>query len=91
MQLLISVIPFLVTFAFWIYQGARLSFWATSIKTIEEIAVIEGMPELGTQTKVTWHEGFICGIETPFLGIFFSLCIFLFLYFRKRSLKNPIL
>jgi hypothetical protein len=89
MNLLISVFPCLLTFALWVYHGARLSFWATSIRTLEEIPVIEGMPELGTQTKVIWHEGFLCGIETPFLGLCFSLFIFLFLHFRKRGLKNP--
>ena len=83
MKLFFSVVPSLVTFIVWVYHGARLSFWATSTRTIEEIPIIEGMPELGTQSKVTWQEGFVCGIETPVIGLCLSIGTILFFCFKK--------
>ncbi len=68
-------------------DGSRLSFWATSIEIREEIPVVDGMPELGTQVKVTWVDKFVSGIETPLIGMFLSLFLFLFHIYRKRSLK----
>jgi hypothetical protein len=65
-----------------------MAFWATSISIQEEVPVVEGMPELGTQTKITWVDQFVCGIETPIIGIVFS-ALFLFIkIYRKRSLKK---
>ena len=51
-------------------MALRMAFWATSIAIQEEIPVVEGMPELGTQTKITWLDQFVCGIETPIAGFF---------------------
>ena len=65
-----------------------MAFWATSIAIQEEIPVVEGMPELGTQTKITWVDQFVCGIETPIAGFSLS-ALFLFIkIYRKRGLKN---
>jgi len=82
-------IPFFLGAALWLADGARFSFWATSVEIREEVPIIEGMPELGTQTKVSWREQLICGLETPFLGFLLSGFFFLLTIFKKRSLKNP--
>ncbi len=73
---------------YWISDGSRMAFWATSISIQEEVPVVEGMPELGTQTKITWVDQFVCGIETPIIGIVLS-ALFLFIkIYKKRSLKK---
>ena len=82
-------IPFFLGTALWLADGARFSLWATSVEIREEVPIIEGMPELGTQTKVSWREKLVCGLETPILGFFFTMIFLLFQLFRKRSLKNP--
>ena len=68
-------------------DGARLSFWATKIELREEVPIVNGMPELGTQLKITWVDKFRTGIETPLIGMFLSLSFYLFQVCRKRSLK----
>ena len=84
----LALVPFLLTLMYWISDGSRMAFWATSIAIQEEIHVVEGMPELGTQTKITWVDQFVCGIETPIAGFFVS-ALFLFIkIYRKRSLKK---
>ena len=82
-------IPFFLGTALWLADGARFSFWATSVEIREEVPIIEGMPELGNQTKVSWREELICGLETPILGFLLSGLFFLFTILKKRSLKNP--
>jgi len=87
-SLFLALIPFLLSFIYWILDGARLSFWATSIAIQEEVPVVEGMPELGMQIKVTWLDQFICGIETPIIGFCLSAIFLLVMFYRKRSLKK---
>ena len=58
-------------------DGARVAFWLTSIEERKEVPIVEGMPELGTQTQVTWKEQFVSGIETPLIGALLSLIILL--------------
>jgi len=58
-------------------DGARVAFWLTSIEERKEVPIVEGMPELGTQTQVTWKEQFVSGIETPLIGVLVSLIILL--------------
>jgi hypothetical protein len=82
-------IPFLLGTSLWLADGARFRFWATSVEIREEVPIIEGMPELGTQTKVSWREELIFGLETPILGFSLSVFFFLFAIYTKRSLKNP--
>jgi hypothetical protein len=65
----------------------RLGFWRTSTQLIVEVPVIEGMPELGTQQKVTWEKGFVSGIETPTVGLFFSTSLVSYLLLRRRQSK----
>lgn len=83
--------PLILTLGMWAYDGARLAFWATSIEIREEVPVVDGMPELGTQTKVTWLDQFACGIETPLIGAFLSFIIFIFLMYKKRFEKSSLL
>ena len=40
-------------------DGARVALWLTSIEERKEVPIVEGMPELGTQTQVTWKEQFV--------------------------------
>ena len=66
-------------------DGARVAFWLTSIEERKEVPIIEGMPEVGTQTQVTWKEQFVSGIETPILGLVTSLGVFTVFYLRKSK------
>ena len=84
----LALLPFLLSLMYWISDGSRMAFWATSIAIQEEIPIVEGMPELGTQTKITWLDQFVCGIETPIAGFFLSAFFLFIKIYRKRSLKN---
>lgn len=64
-------------------DGARVAFWLTSIEERKEVPIVEGMPELGTQTQITWKEQFVSGIETPIFGLVVSLVVFAVFYLRK--------
>ena len=81
-------LPLFIAMFFWLKDGARLSFWATSEGIHQEVPVVQGMPELGTQTQIIWKDRFICGIETPILGLTLSLFLTLGSFYQKRSLKN---
>ena len=83
-----ALIPIFIGIGFWLKDGARLSFWANHIEVRDEIPVIEGMPELGTLTKVTWIDQFVCGVETPLISLLVSFLILFFQIYFKRSLKN---
>ena len=65
-------------------DGARVAFWLTSIEERKEVPIVEGMPELGTQTQITWKEQFVSGIETPLLGLILSLGLLAFFILRKK-------
>ena len=67
----------------WVKDGARVAFWLTSIEERKEVPIVEGMPELGTQTQVTWKEQFVSGIETPMFGLVGSLGVFTVFHLRK--------
>ena len=49
----------------WVWHGARLGFWVTSVEKIVEVPVVPGMPELGLMESVVTEERFLTGIETP--------------------------
>ena len=87
-SLSLALVPFLLSLMYWISDGSRMTFWATSIAIQVEIPVVEGMPELGTQTKITWVDQFVCGIKTPISGFFVSSLILFIKIYRKRSLKK---
>ena len=70
----------------WIKDGCLIAFWKTSVGEKKEIPIVEGMPELGTQTQIIWREQFVCGIETPLLGLVFTaVLLFTFCLTRKKA------
>jgi len=73
----LSFLPFLFGIVLWVKDGARVAFWLTSVEERKEIPIVDGMPELGTQTQVIWKEQFLSGIETPLIGVLLSLTILL--------------
>ncbi len=85
-KFLLILSPFFLAVGYWLVDGARFSFWATKIEIREQIPVIDNMPELGTQIKVTWIDQFVCGIETPLIGLLLSVVALILKIFLKRSL-----
>ena len=73
----LSFLPILFGIVLWVKDGARIAFWLTSVEERKEIPIVDGMPELGTQTQVIWKEQFVSGIETPLIGALLSLIILL--------------
>jgi hypothetical protein len=71
----------------WWYHGGQPGLWKTSVENRVEIPIIEGMPELGTQEKIVWEDGFVAGIETPILSLVLALFVWSlsFLCFRKTN------
>jgi hypothetical protein len=86
--ILISLLPFLIGTGIWINDGARIAFWLTSIEERKEVPIIEGMPELGTQTQIVWRDQFVSGVETPLAGFFLSSGFIIFFFFRKQRRPN---
>ena len=84
----LSFIPVVVSFYLWSRDGSRVAFWQTSVENRIEVPIIEGMPELGTQTQIVWEERFVSGIETPLIGLVTSAFLFLLFYFRLRRTLN---
>ena len=82
--ILILLLPFFFGAGVWVKDGTRFAFWLTSVKEKKEIPIVEGMPELGTQTQITWKEQFVSGIETPLLGLILSLGLLAFFILRKK-------
>ena len=72
----------------WYSHGARMGLWKTSIETIKEVPIVEGMPELGVQQKITWTDEFVSGLETPIAGFVAFLLLFILSKILKRRLKN---
>ena len=84
---IISLIPVAMGAFIWGRDGWRLAFWQTSVAKEMEVPIVEGMPELGTQTQVVWQEQFISGIESPLIGLILSLILSLafILLLRKKN------
>jgi hypothetical protein len=59
----------------WIKDGCRFAFWMTSVSELKEIPLVDGMPELGTQTQIIWKDQFVSGLETPLLGLVFTVAL----------------
>jgi hypothetical protein len=49
-----------------------------------EVPIVDGMPELGTQTQIIWEDRFVSGIETPLIGLVVTILLFLFFYIRSK-------
>ena len=83
---IISLIPFALGAFIWGRDGWRLAFWQTSVAKEIKVPILEGMPELGTQTQMVWQDQFVSGIESPIIGLLLSLFISLafILLLRKK-------
>ena len=81
----------LISVGLWIKDGARIAFWLTSVEERKEILIVEGMPELGTQTQIVWKDQFISGVETPLVGVLLATFLYFILHIRfKHKLgKTP--
>ena len=72
----LSIIPVLsLGLGSWLYHGARLGFWVTSVEKRVEEPVIPGMPELGMMESVVREERFLCGIETLVAALALALLL----------------
>jgi hypothetical protein len=87
-HILISLLPLLIGIGVWLKDGARVAFWLTSVEEKKEIPIVDGMPELGTQTQIIWKEQFVSGVESPLLGLFISCIIFAFFLIRKQRMTG---
>ena len=85
---LITLLPLLIGTVVWLKDGARIAFWLTSVEEKKEIPIIDGMPELGTQTQIIWKEQFVSGVESPLLGLFVSSSILTFFLIRKQRMSG---
>ena len=84
--LCLFLIPFVVCLGIWVKDGGRLGFWLTSVEEKKEIPIIDGMPELGTQTQIVWQDKFVSGVETPLIGLLLSISLVVFFYIRKQRM-----
>ncbi|MBP51619.1 MAG: hypothetical protein CMI27_00570 [Opitutae bacterium] len=75
LSIFLACAPLIMALARWFMDGSRFAFWVTSVETFKEIPIVEGMPELGTQTQIIWEERFVSGIETPLLGLLLSILL----------------
>tara|TARA_E500000178_G_scaffold172460_1_gene171791 strand:- start:200 stop:484 length:285 start_codon:yes stop_codon:yes gene_type:complete len=87
-HILISLVPLLIGIGVWLKDGARVAFWLTSVEEKKEIPIVDGMPELGTQTQIIWKEQFVSGVESPLLGLFVTLTLFLLIKQGLRKKKS---
>ena len=85
---IISLIPLTLGAFIWGRDGWRLAFWQTTVAKEMEVPIVEGMPELGTQTQVVWQEQFISGIESPLIGLILSLILSFAFILRLRKKKG---
>ena len=83
-DVILGVLPFMLSLWVWVKDGYRFAFWLTSVEEKKEVPIIEGMPEHGTQTQIIWKDQFISGIETPLIGLIVSLFLFVLLYIKLR-------
>jgi hypothetical protein len=83
-HILFSLVPLIIGVGIWLQDGARIAFWLTSVEEKKEIPIVDGMPELGTQTQIVWKEQFVSGVESPLLGFFVSCIVLTFFLIRKK-------
>ena len=81
---LISFSPLVFSAFIWKWHGAHFGFWKTSVEEKIEVPIVDGMPELGTQTQINWEDRFVSGIETPLIGLVVTILLFLFFYIRSK-------
>ena len=44
--------------------------FVTSVEEKKEVPIVDGMPELGTQTQIIWKDQIVSGVETPLIECF---------------------
>ena len=87
-KVIFCLLPLTLSLWVWIKDGYRVAFWVTSVEEKKEVPIVDGMPELGTQTQIVWKDQFVSGIESPIIGFIFSLVLFAIVYFScKRQPK----
>ena len=83
-KVIFCLLPLTLSLWVWVQDGYRFAFWVTSVEEKKEVPIVDGMPELGTQTQIIWEERFVSGIETPLVGLAASVLSFLFFYIKLR-------
>ena len=84
-KVIFCLLPFSLSLWVWVKDGYRFAFWVTSVEEKKEVAIVDGMPEFGTQTQIIWKDQFVSGIESPIIGFTFSLVLFAIVYFSRKS------
>ena len=73
----------------WVWHGARLGFWVTSVEKRVEEPVIPGMPELGMMESVVREDRFLCGIETLVGALALALLLWGLSFLFSDNNENP--
>lgn len=87
-KVIFCLLPLILSLWIWVKDGYRFAFWVTSVEDQKEIPIVDGMPELGTQTQIIWKEQFVSGVESPLLGLFVSLSLLAFFFIRKQRVSG---
>ena len=86
-KVIFCLLPLSLSLWLWVKDGYRFAFWVTSVEEKKEVPIVDGMPELGTQTQIIWTDQFVSGVETPLIGVLLTLI--LFLIYLNRINSNP--
>ena len=70
-KVIFCLLPLTLSLWVWVQDGYRFAFWVTSVEEKKEVPIVDGMPELGTQTQIIWKDQFVSGIESPIIGFIF--------------------
>jgi hypothetical protein len=73
----------------WLWHGARIGFWVTSVEKRVEVPVVPGMPELGMMETVVREDRFLSGIETPLGALALALLLWGLSFLFPESTQNP--
>ena len=84
-KVIFCLLPLSLSLWLWVKDGYRIAFWVTSVEEKKEVPIVDGMPELGTQTQIIWKDQFVSGIESPIIGLFFSLALFAMVHFSRKN------
>lgn len=84
-----AVFVFTLGLIVWVWHGARLGFWVTSVEKIVEVPVVPGMPELGLMESVVSEERFLTGIETPVGALALALLLWGISFLFSDKNENP--
>ena len=85
-KVIFCLLPLTLSLWVWVQDGYRFAFWVTSVEEKKEVPIVDGMPELGTQTQIIWKDQIVSGVETPLIGVLLTLI--LFLIYRNRINSN---